>query len=228
MAFGKYTRLFQYLKKTPKTYRAVLWLGAASESLDLENMTGVKEEKVQLTDQIKEVMASLVGKIEYIPPKYSAKRIDGKRAYDLAREGKEVELKKSVMELYSIKLLSYSHPFITFEATVSEGSYIRSLAQIIAGKLKVSGTLSYLERLNEGKFFYENEKELNPLEYLDLEVNIYSGSKEWIELGKKLSIDYFEKKEEGEYIIVFDDFFSIIRIQNGEPKYVINKIELNR
>lgn len=227
VAFGKYTKLFRYLKKTPKTYRATLWLGAVSESFDLENIISIDTQQKLNEIDIKNELKSLIGKIEYLPPKFSAKKIGGKRAYDLARAGKEVELKKSVMEVYDVKFLSYKHPFITFEAAVSEGSYIRSFAQILADKLSATGTLSYLERLNEGKFIFENEKALNPLDYIDLPRNKYCGTKEWFELGRKLNIDYFETKENGEYLIVFDDFFSIIQIENLEPKYVINKIELN-
>lgn len=89
------------------------------------------------------------------------------------------------------------HPFITFEASVSEGSYIRSLGQIIAKELGVKGTLSYLQRLNEGKFFFDNQKELDPIEYLDLEVNTYTGTKKCLDDGKKISIEYLEKKMMG-------------------------------
>lgn len=227
VAFGKYTRLFNYLKKTPKTYRATLWLGVQSDSLDIENLgeVRIKSEELKI-DDINEALLSLLGEIEYIPPKFSAKKIDGKRAYELARDGKEVELKKSKMNIYDIKLISYSHPFITFESTVSEGSYIRSLAQILCEKLEVKGALSYLKRLNEGEFKFENEKALNPLDFVDLPRNTYTGDKEWFDLGRKLNINFFENKDDGEYLIVFDDFFSIIQIKDLEPKYIINKIEL--
>ncbi|RXJ57737.1 tRNA pseudouridine(55) synthase TruB [Candidatus Marinarcus aquaticus] len=224
VAFGQYSKLFKYLKKTPKTYRAVLWLGATSESLDIENIISIQQEKKLDEQVIKKVLKSLEGEITYTPPKYSAKKIEGQRAYDLARQGKEVELKTSVMDVKQIKFISYSHPFITFEASVSEGSYIRSLAQILAQKLEVVGTLSYLKRLHEGAFYFENEKSLDPLEYLDLPFNEYTGDKLWVEHGKKIDIEYLEKKEEGEYIIVFDDFFSIIQIQNNQVKYLLNKV----
>ena len=226
VAFGQYSKLFKYLKKTPKTYKAVLWLGATSESLDLENIIDVQEAKRLDINDIKKQIDSLVGDITYTPPKFSAKKIDGKRAYDLAREGKEVKMKESTMSITNTKFISYSHPFITFESTVSEGSYIRSLGQILAKKLDSIGTLSYLERLNEGEFFYENEKDLNPLDYLDLDKNIYTGTKEWLFDGKKISIDYLEKKDNGSYIIEFDDFFSIIEIKENEVSYLLNKVKL--
>ena len=101
---------------------------------DISNFFPQDEKELEISD-IKKELKSLQRSIEYYPPKYSAKKIDGKRAYDLAREGKDVTLKKSVMEVSNTKFISYSHPFITFEASVSEGSYIRSLAQILLEKL---------------------------------------------------------------------------------------------
>ncbi|WP_072679820.1 tRNA pseudouridine(55) synthase TruB [Arcobacter sp. LA11] len=227
VAFGQYSKLFKYLKKTPKTYRAVIWLGATSESFDIENMIDIKDEKKIDEVLLKKEIKSLIGEIEYTPPKFSAKKIDGKRAYDLARAGEEFEMKKSIMNIVDTKFISYSHPFITFEATVSEGSYIRSLAQILLERINRVGTLSYLNRLNEGEFFYENEKDLNPLKYLDLKENNYLGTKEWLNDGKKINIDFLETKEDGNYLIKFDDFFSIIQIENEEVKYLLNKVLLN-
>ncbi|AXH13223.1 tRNA pseudouridine(55) synthase TruB [Halarcobacter bivalviorum] len=226
VAFGQYSKLFQFLKKTPKTYRAVIWLGTTSESLDIENIISIKDEKKLDEKQIEQEIKNLVGVHEYYPPKFSAKKIDGKRAYEMAREGKDVKMKKSSMQIFDTKFISYNHPFITFESTVSEGSYIRSLAQILLESLDAKGTLSYLNRLNEGMFFYENEKELNPLEYLDMEENIYSGEKSYFENGKKISLDFLEKKEEGIYIVKFEEFFSIIQILDNEVKYLLNKVNL--
>ena len=224
VAFGQYSKLFKYLKKTPKTYKAVVWLGAQSESFDIEKVISVDlVEKINEED-IKSQLNSLVGELEYIPPKFSAKKIDGVRAYELARQGHDVELDKCKMNIYNTKFISYRHPFITFETTVSEGSYIRSFAQILLEKLGTVGTLSYLERINEGSFFYDNEKDLNPLDYIDLPINNYYGTTEWLNTGKKISIDYLEQKENGKYLIITDKFFSIIEIEEGEVKYLLNKV----
>lgn len=226
VAFGQYSKLFQFLKKTPKTYRAVVWLGVESDSLDIENIISINESKYLDEDKIKKELKKLEKELEYYPPKFSAKKIDGKRAYSLARDGIEVEMNKSKMKIFETKFISYNHPFITFEATVSEGAYIRSLAQILLESLNSKGTLSYLNRLNEGRFKYENEKDLNPLDYLDVENIEYSGDKSWLEQGKKISLDYLNKKENGKYLIVFDDFFSIIEIIDDEVKYLLNRVVL--
>lgn len=224
VAFGQYSKLFKYLKKTPKTYKAVIWLGVQSESFDIEKVISVDLVKQIKEEDIKSQLNSLIGEIEYIPPKFSAKRVDGIRAYELARQGHDIELEKCKMNIYNTKFISYNHPFITFETTVSEGSYIRSFAQILLEKLGTIGTLSYLERINEGSFFYDNEKDLNPLDYIDLPINNYLGTTEWLDKGKKISIDYLETKEDGKYLIISDKFFSIIEIEDGDVKYLLNKV----
>jgi len=226
VAFGQYSKLFQFLKKTPKSYRTTVWLGANSDSLDNENVYDIQDVPKLNQHNIEEQLQLLLGTLEYLPPKFSAKKIDGKRAYDLAREGIDFEMKKVVSEVYDVKFINYNHPFITFDITVSEGSYIRSMAQILLERLNSVGTLSYLERLHEGQFFYDNEKALNPLEYLDVPTNNYTGTKEWFDMGKKLQIEYFENKSDGEYLIAFDTFFSIIEIKDNEPKYILNKVLL--
>lgn len=225
VAFGKYAKLFKYLNKSPKVYKAVIWLGVESESFDIERVLNVGfEEKVD-EKLLKEVIESLKGEINYTPPKFSAKRVNGMKAYELAREGFSFDLQESKMTVFDIKFLKYNHPFISFEAKVSEGSYIRSLAQIILEKISKKGTLSYLERVSEGKFTFQNHKSLDPLDYIDLPRNSYFGTKEWIKFGKKISIDYLEEKDDGKYIIECDDIFSIIEIENGEVKYLLNDIE---
>ena len=226
VAFGQYSKLFNYLKKTPKTYRTTVWLGTQSHSLDIENIFKIEESKKTNKDLLEKEIRNLVGTHEYYPPKFSAKKIDGKRAYELARNDKDFEMKKSSMTVYDTKFINYNHPFITFEATVSEGSYIRSLAQILLEKLDLKGTLSYLERLNEGEFKFENERDLNPLDFLDLKENRYFGTFEWIDNGRKISIDYLESKENGKYFIKFEKFFSIIEIVDNEVKYLLNKVEI--
>ena len=227
VAFGQYPKLFRYLKKTPKTYRTTIWLDVLSNSLDIENIEHQPKNKPLNQEDIERELLGLVGTLEYLPPKYSAKKIDGKRAYDLARAGEDFEMKRVTSEVYDVKFINYNHPFISFDITVSEGSYIRSMAQILLDRLDAIGTLSYLERLNEGEFFFDDEKSLNPLEYIDLPTNNYTGTKEWFDLGKKLDINYFENKEDGEYLIAFDTFFAIVEIKDMEIKYVLNKVLLN-
>ncbi len=224
VATGQYTKLFQYLDKTPKSYRATLWLGANSPSLDIENVDSIKKTKEFDIQRIENALSSLKGELTYYPPKFSAKKVGGKRAYDLAREGKEVALKTITSTIYEIALINYSHPFVHFEATVSEGTYIRSLGALIADTLGVDATLSSLHRIHEGAFYYDNEKALDPFNHLAIPRNIYTGDEAYLELGKKLSIDYFEAKENGIYLIETENFFSIVQLADGEVTYRFNRI----
>jgi tRNA pseudouridine55 synthase len=224
VATGQYTKLFQYLNKTPKSYKATLWLGANSPSLDIEKIDSIKDVESFDVQIIKDTLASLQGKLTYYPPKFCAKKINGKRAYELARAGEEVVLKTITSTIYDIKLLNYNHPFVHFEAKVSEGTYIRSLGALIADKLGVDGTLSSLHRVHEGQFYYDNEKALDPFTHLALPSNVYTGDEEFMELGKKLGVEYFEVQKEGVYLIETSQFFSIIEIIDGTVKYRFNRI----
>ena len=224
VATGQYTKLFQYLNKTPKAYKATLWLGANSPSLDIEKVDSIKEVQPFDVTLIQEVLSSLKGELTYYPPKFCAKKINGKRAYELAREGLEVDLKTITSTIYDIKLINYNHPFVHFEAKVSEGTYIRSLGALVADKLQVDGTLSSLHRIHEGQFYYEQEKALNPFTHLALPANIYTGEEEYMELGKKLSVEYFENKADGVYLIETSNFFSIVEILDETVKYRFNRI----
>ncbi len=226
LAFGQYTKLFRFLKKAPKSYEATLWLGAYSSSLDNEGIEEIKKIPPSTPQKIDEILQSLRGVVEFIPPKYSAKKVDGQRAYELARKDRDFELKKQSMEVFSIEFLSYIHPFVTFKASVSEGGYIRSLGQIIASKLGCKGTLSALKRLNEGEFFYEDEKELNPLDFLNVQKNSYLGDDEDIKLGRKVEAKNFQNSKDGVYIVSFDDEFAIISIEDEKVKYELNKVKL--
>ena len=226
VAFGQYTKLFQFLKKSPKRYIATLWLGAVSDSFDIENVKEIKDiDRIDLKS-INSVLKSLKTEIEYLPPKYSAKKIDGKRAYNLARDDIEFKLKAIKSTIYDIKLLSYMHPFITFDITISEGGYIRSIAQIVADKLGVKGTLSSLRRVSEGEFVYDEKKSLDPLPYLDLKENLYLSDINDILLGKKLKKENFKYQEDGNYFIICDKMLSVITINGLEVKYRLNGVKL--
>ena len=226
VAFGQYTKLFQFLKKAPKKYRATLWIGAFSETLDIEKVSTISIIDKLDESMIEKTISSLKGEIEYLPPKYSAKKIDGKRAYDLARDNQEFDLKSIKSTIYEIDFLHYAHPFITFEITISEGGYIRSIAQIIAQKLEVIGTLSALERLYEGDFVYNNQKELNPLEYLGLKENFYLRDKDDMLLGKKLKVESFQFTKDGDYFINLDTMLAVITIESDKVTYRLNGVKL--
>ena len=225
IGFGSHTKLFRFLDKTPKVYRATLWLGAKSDSLDIEMIENVQEIQEFSFDKIQGALDSLKGEIEYDPPIFSAKRINGQRAYDLARAGKEVILNKINSIIYDIKLIHYAHPFVTFEATVSEGTYIRSLSRLIAQKLHIEyGSLSALERLCEGQFMYNYEKGLDIKKSLNIPQNFYHGKRDNLKYGRVLALEDLELQEDGYYWLDNGDNISIISIENNRVKYELGRI----
>ncbi|HIE35167.1 MAG TPA: tRNA pseudouridine(55) synthase TruB [Campylobacterales bacterium] len=228
VAFGKYTKLFRFLKKSPKVYEATLWLGAKSKTLDIERVKKIENVLPIKKDRVKDALNSIVGQISYYPPIFSAKKIDGIRAYMFAKKEKDINLKKITSYIYNIELINYTHPFITFRAEVSEGTYIRSLGDLIAKRLGTIGVLSSLERIKEGEFFYKNQKSLNPIKYLATKENYTFLTKDEIKKGRKIFLKDMKIKDDGIYHIVFDDFFSIIEIKNGNIKYLLNNIWINK
>jgi tRNA pseudouridine55 synthase len=225
IGFGSHTKLFRFLNKTPKIYRATLWLGAKSDSLDTEMIESVAIlEELEESDILKAVK-SLEGELEYEPPIFSAKRINGQRAYDLARAGKEFTLNKINSTIIESKLINYSHPFVTFEASVSEGTYIRSLGRIIAQRLGIkNGSLSALERLSEGQFKYDAEKVLDIKKSLNIPLNVYTGDEENVKYGRVLALEDLEIQESGTYWLDNGDNISIITIEDSQVKYELGRI----
>jgi tRNA pseudouridine55 synthase len=225
VAFGNHGRLFRFLNKTPKRYRATLWLGAYSPTLDIEGVEQIDTLTPFQIEKVDAAITSLQGERTYLPPKFSAKRLNGKRAYEFARAGIDVELKTVTSTVHEIKMLHYCHPFVTFEANVSEGSYIRSLGEMIADSLGCSGSLSALERLNEGQFFVDHEKAIDIKTGLGIPKNRYNGTKETILLGQPLLRELFETTSNGTYWIDNDETISIIEIADDKVHYLLNKVE---
>ena len=129
------------------------------------------------------------------------------------------------MQIFSIKLLNYSHPFISFEVEVSKGAYVRSIGEMIALRLGSVGSLSYLKRVSEGSLKYENERFLNPKEILNLQTNFYLGEvKDFLD-GKELAVKNFTCSDDGRYYVEFDEFFSVVEIKGDEVLYILNRME---
>lgn len=225
---NSYTKLFPHLSKTPKVYRATLWLGAHSKSLDLEYIKLDSMPKAFDIAHISEILQSLRGDITYTPPIFSAKHINGTRAYKMARENMAVELPQTTMTIYDIKLLAYNHPFLSFEVSVSEGAYVRSIGAMIAKKLGIKGALSALERVSEGNMSVsqnEGMKILSPLAHLPYKkLENLQDYKQDLYYGKKIALSQFK---EGKYIVCYDEFFSIIALsKDGCVKYILNRMAI--
>jgi tRNA pseudouridine55 synthase len=151
LCIGKATRIVEYLQEMPKQYEATLRFGVSTDTEDLSGEVLERSDASHLTEEmIRETVQSFIGDIEQVPPMYSAVKVDGKRLYDLAREGKTVERKARQVTIHNIDLLDIqlgtSDPEVRFLVECSKGTYIRTLCVDIGRKLGVPSTMAKLIR----------------------------------------------------------------------------------
>lgn len=152
LTLGSYCKRAQEFLKQDKTYEVTMKLGETSTTGDEEgDKTAVSSRHVS-KEEIAKVLHFFTGEIEQVPPAYSAIKIGGRRAYKLARAGKAVTLQPRKVNIYRIELTNYTYPFVTCTATVSSGTYIRSLVEDIGQKLGTGAYLAELRRTQVGKF----------------------------------------------------------------------------
>ena len=148
IAFGKATRLIPYVMKEKKTYQFTIKWGIETDSDDLAGKEIARNKKVPTEDEIKSILPKFIGEIMQTPNVFSALRVNGKRAYELAREGKEVDMKSRPVTIYDLKVLTIQPDTATFEVTCSKGTYVRTLAHDIAHALKTVGVVTMLRRIS--------------------------------------------------------------------------------
>ena len=151
LCLGRATRVVEYIQELPKEYVATLRLGLASDTEDLTGTITESVEEVNVSEaEVLAVLNSFQGVISQVPPMYSAVKVDGKRLYELAREGKTVERKSREVEIYEIEMQDMvwngNYPDITFRVLCSKGTYIRTLCVDIGRALGVPGVMVKLER----------------------------------------------------------------------------------
>ncbi|NBX80680.1 MAG: tRNA pseudouridine(55) synthase TruB [Flavobacteriales bacterium] len=166
---GKNTKLIEGFTNATKTYTGTFLLGKTTPSFDLETEYNQTFETSHITPELMEdVRKSFLGEQLQTPPIFSAKLIDGKRAYDLARAGKEVEMKRNLVTIERFEIKTERFPEIDFEITCSKGTYIRSIASDFGQKLNAGATLIALRRMQSGEFFIENSKTVEEwIKFLD-------------------------------------------------------------
>ena len=163
---GKHTKKIEEIMPGIKTYTGKFILGKTTPSFDLETAFDQELPIEHITPEAMNIVRTkLIGKLEQFPPVYSAKQIDGKRAYDYAREGKIVELKPSNVEVYSFEVSTECFPEIEFRISCSKGTYIRSLVSDFGKLLHSGATLIELKRIASGGFNIENA--LEPQEIIE-------------------------------------------------------------
>lgn len=157
---GKFTKKIPEIQDAPKEYFTEIKIGVQTESYDTEKPEILKTDYSHISeDFILETLQKFVGEIDQKPPVFSAIKIDGDRAYDLARAGKEVEMKSRKTTIFYIENVEIDLPFVRFTVGCSKGAYIRSLAHDIGQKLGVGAYLTDLRRTKIGKYSVENASE---------------------------------------------------------------------
>lgn len=236
IAVGKATKFFDYFLNKDKEYVALAKFGVLTNTLDSDGEI-LKRENVQVSlEDIKKVLPSLCGKVDQIPPIFSSKNVNGERAYDLARRGKQVVLEPKKVQIYSIKAekLTQNNLF-RIKIHCSSGTYIRSIIRDIAEKMGTVATTVCIIRTRSGKFEISDSITLdelaeNPEKHL-IKINSILNLPE-IELSLLQAKDLFSGKEimldrdDGEYLSFYQgEEFSVLKIEN---KKATNKIFLSK
>ena len=166
LLLGKYTKRAPELTKLDKTYVVNMRLGSISSTGDEEGEKQTVSDRRPEEAEVTQVLQTFTGELTQVPPMYSAIKINGQRAYRLAREGKKVELEARPITIYNLELTDYSYPEIRFTTRVSSGTYIRSLVEDIGLALKTGAYMSDLRRTAVGEF---SIKGALPVDNLDVE-----------------------------------------------------------
>ncbi|KPE52210.1 tRNA pseudouridine(55) synthase TruB [Chryseobacterium indologenes] len=163
---GKFTKKIPEIQDAPKEYWTEIKVGVQTESYDTEKPEILHQDISHISEEmIREALDKFVGEIEQKPPVYSAIKIDGERAYNLARAGEEVEMKSRKTTIFYIKDIKVELPLVSFMVGCSKGTYIRSLAHDIGQELGVGAYLTQLRRTKIGEYTVENATS----DYLDNE-----------------------------------------------------------
>ncbi|MGL5205508.1 MAG: tRNA pseudouridine(55) synthase TruB, partial [Metamycoplasmataceae bacterium] len=209
------TKLIEYITNKNKTYIAEATFNIETDSYDSEGKIIKIYDKEITLEMIKSVIPSFIGEIEQIPPIFSAKKINGKKAYEFARNDQKVILQPIKVNVNELNIISFSNYKLTFEISVSNGTYIRSIIHDLGKSLNTGAIMSELERtkihgLSKGEVDIDFKKLIN-LPFIEIEqetlINLLQ--------GKKVSI----KKPDNKYgILSFDknDIIGIIKIKNNE------------
>ena len=153
---GKMTKKSNEFLKLDKVYEATLKLGYTSTTGDPEGQIQEYATMTPKLDILESILNSFIGKIEQTPPKFSAIKINGERAYRLARKGQDFEIPPREIEIYDIKILKYNYPELIIRVHCSSGTYIRTLAEDIGKALETGAYLTALRRTKIGEYSIEN------------------------------------------------------------------------
>lgn len=157
VCLGRATKVCELLTDHDKTYEALLLLGKTTDTQDISGEVLEERGPGNLTEEeVRSCIKSFIGEYDQIPPMYSALKVNGKKLYELAREGKTVERKSRKVQIHGIRILEMNLPHVRMEVDCSKGTYIRTLCHDIGEKLQVGGCMEELERTKVGRFLKED------------------------------------------------------------------------
>lgn len=157
VCLGRATKVCELLTDHDKTYEALLLLGKTTDTQDISGEVLEERDPGDLTEEeVHSCIESFIGEYDQIPPMYSALKVNGKKLYELAREGKTVERKSRKVQIHGIRILEMNLPHVRMEVDCSKGTYIRTLCHDIGEKLQVGGCMEELERTKVGRFLKED------------------------------------------------------------------------
>lgn len=220
IVLGKATRVSDYMMTKDKVYETELILGAKTDTLDAAGKILEESDKEVTKEEFLQVMSSFKGEIEQIPPMYSALKVNGKKLYDLAREGIEIERKKRKVNIYDIELLFFAFPKATIRVTCSKGTYIRTLVDDIGEKLGSLAYVNELKRVRVGDFDIKDSIKSGDLleipkeELIKKLYSIDTALKDF----EKIVLDrkYLDKLVNGQVVEIDKNYGKIIRVYAGD------------
>lgn len=237
VAIGKATKFFDYFLRKDKEYSAVFKCGVKTNTLDAEGETEEENDFVPTIEEVKLASQNFIGKIQQIPPKFSAKKINGIRAYTMARSGKDFELKPNQVEIYGISVRKGGDDkLFNFDIACSSGTYIRSLGVDILGSINTLATMVKLVRMRAGVFKIEDSYSLDQIEndpqkcllsisdaLQNLEI-LNIDDNQFFKLKNGVSIPMQVKN--GEYLVKYNDVcLGLSSVENKILKLMINCLE---
>jgi tRNA pseudouridine55 synthase len=149
---GPAVRLSEYVSASDKRYQAVITLGRTTDTYDDDGKQMSAAEVTVTEEQFETELKTFIGDIEQVPPPYSAVKVQGRKAYEMAREGEEVDLAPRIISVYSLELLEWAPPEVVIDIFCSSGTYVRSLAHDLGERLGCGATLTGLRRTKSGRF----------------------------------------------------------------------------
>ena len=215
LCVGKATRIIQFLPEGKKTYICEMKLGISTNTLDLEGKVTARDNSWETleTKFIIDTFKNFQGELEQIPPMFSAINYNGKRLYQLAREGKEIEREFRDIEIFDLEIFEINLPIIRFKVTCSKGTYIRSLVRDLGESLETEAVMTFLLRTKSGPFKIDNS--LYPDE-LEMNLNEKNDGKIFIPLTEHLDFPKLKIKPD-----------AFIRATNGAFLFKEDLLELN-